>query len=228
MTCVVNKGDIQGMRMRKKPWADALIAQRSDCVITDPALLKGQWHQLAAGLLHVEIGSGKGGYWLAMGHLYPAESWVAIEKVRDAAAIGLKKGGNDITPNMKLIIGDGANISEWFEEGEVDCLHLNFSDPWPKKGHTKRRLTYHSFLENYARILNPKGRLIMKTDNLALFDFSIDSMLEAGWTLLDENRNWRSQPQPQDAITEYEQNFMNLNQPIYRAVWCYQRKETAQ
>lgn len=204
------------MRMRKKPWARDLISQRTDCVISDPVAMKGHWHDIAKGPLHLEIGAGKGGYWIGMGRLYPDQGWIAVEKVPDAAAMGLKKAGDDVLPSMKMIVGDGAAVSDWFAPGEVDYIHLNFSDPWPKKGHAKRRLTYPSFLLGYALILAADGRLIMKTDNEQLFDFSLETLAAAGWRKLDENRNWREYPHPEDVITEYEQNFMNLHQPIYR------------
>jgi len=212
------------MRMRKKPWAHDMIASRTDCVIADPSSMKGRWHAIAPGRLHLEIGSGKGGYWIAMGHAYSQEGWVAVEKVPDAAAIALKKAGPDVLTSMKMIIGDGRDVAEWFAPGEVDCIHLNFSDPWPKKGHAKRRLTFPSFLANYAAILSADGQLIMKTDNEGLFDFSLATFAAAGWVTVEQCRDWRGQPHPEDAITEYEQSFMDLHEPIYRAVFSKPRK----
>ena len=208
------------MRMRKKPWAKEMIASRTDCVVEQPESLRGRWNKYSQnGEVRVEIGSGKGDYWISMAHLYPECAWIAIEKSVDCAAIALKKSLDNTLDNMKLIINDAANIEQWFAENEIDVIHLNFSDPWPKKSHTKRRLTYGTFLEQYRRILKEDGKLIMKTDNASLFEFSLLSFEENGWKLAEVSVDWRRNEHPEDAITEYERNFMELAQPIYRAVW---------
>jgi len=207
------------MRMRKKPWAKDMILQRQDCVIANPEEMPGKWREYGKDSVVVEIGAGKGDYWINMAHMYPDELWVAVEKNIDAAGIALKKSLENTSENMKFIVNDAASISQWFAEGEVDRIHLNFSDPWPKKHHTKRRLTYGSFLNDYARILKEQGRLIMKTDNAQLFEYSLVSFASAGWKLCEVYVNYRSVKHDEDAITEYENNFINLGQPIYRAVW---------
>ena len=209
------------MRMRKKPWAKDMIASRTDCVIADPASYASKWAQFSeSGEVRVEIGSGKGDYWINMAHMYPEIAFIAVEKSEDCAAISLKKCLENTTDNMKLIVDDAANITEWFAENEIDVIHLNFSDPWPKKGHTKRRLTYRSFLDSYKRILKDDGLIIMKTDNMKLFEYSLVSFSQAGWYLKDVSIDYRRDEHPEDAITEYEHNFMELGQPIYRAIWC--------
>lgn len=216
------------MRMRKKHWAKDMIAQRTDCVIASPEEMKGRWKLLAGDReIRVEIGSGKGDYWIGMSHLYPDYLWVAIEKDESCVGITLKKCLENTTDNMKIINGDAAEIGNWFEENEIDVIHLNFSDPWPKKRQTKRRLTYGTFLESYRRILKENGRIIMKTDNAQLFEYSLISFDEADWQLLEVSVNWREKEHPEDVITEYEANFMALGQPIYRAVWRPVRKENA-
>ncbi|MBO4219225.1 MAG: tRNA (guanosine(46)-N7)-methyltransferase TrmB [Erysipelotrichaceae bacterium] len=207
------------MRMRKKPWAKDMILSRDDCVIAEPEKLKGSWKQLGYDHVIVEIGAGKGDYWINMGHMYPDELWIAVEKNIDAAGIALKKSIDRTAANMKFIVGDAANISQWFAQGEVERIHLNFSDPWPKKHHTKRRLTYGSFLDDYAGILMPGGRIVMKTDNARLFEFSLVSFAQGSWKLVEAYVNYRENTHDEDAITEYESNFIALNQPIYRAVW---------
>ncbi len=213
------------MRMRKKPWANDMIQSRTDCVISNPEEMKGTWRQFAQnGEVHVEIGSGKGDYWINMSHMYPESAWIAIEKNTDCAAISLKKSLDCTLPCMKLIVKDAAMIDEWFAENEADVLHLNFSDPWPKKSHTKRRLTYGSFLDSYKKILKPSGKLIMKTDNKKLFEYSLVSFSQNGWYLEDASVDYRRDEHPEDAITEYERNFMELGQPIYRAVWKYREE----
>ena len=128
---------------------------------------------------------------------------------------------------MKIINGDAAEIGNWFEDNEIDVIHLNFSDPWPKKRQTKRRLTYGTFLDSYRRILKDTGKVIMKTDNSQLFEYSLVSFDAADWQLLEVSVNWREKEHPEDTITEYEANFMALGQPIYRAVWRPVRKDAA-
>lgn len=216
------------MRMRKKHWAKDMIAQRTDCVIANPEEMKGRWKLLAGDKeIRVEIGSGKGDYWIGMSHLYPDCLWIAVEKDESCVGITLKKSLDCTSDNMKIINGDAAEIGNWFEDNEIDVIHLNFSDPWPKKRQTKRRLTYGTFLDSYRRILKDTGKVIMKTDNSQLFEYSLVSFDAADWQLLEVSVNWREKEHPEDTITEYEANFMALGQPIYRAVWRPVRKEAA-
>ena len=206
--------------MRKKHWAKDMIAQRTDCVIYTPEEMRGNWKSLAPGEeIRVEIGSGKGDYWIKMSHQYPEILWIAIEKDESCVGITLKKALDCTEKNMKIINGDAASLYEWFGDNEVDVIHLNFSDPWPKKRQTKRRLTYGTFLDNYRNILKPDGKVIMKTDNAKLFEYSLVSFGENGWKLSEVSVDYRRDEHPEDAITEYEASFMELGQPIYRAVW---------
>ena len=208
------------MRMRKKHWAPDMIAQRTDCVISDPGELRGNWKQLAGdSQIRVEIGSGKGDYWISMAHRYPDCLWIAVEKDESCVGIALKKCLDNTTENMKIINGDAAEIEQWFAEDEIDVIHLNFSDPWPKKRQTKRRLTYGTFLDSYRKILKEDGLVIMKTDNAKLFEYSLVSFGDNGWHLEEVSVDYRREPHDEDAITEYEASFMALGQPIYRAIW---------
>ncbi|MGI6509158.1 MAG: tRNA (guanosine(46)-N7)-methyltransferase TrmB [Erysipelotrichaceae bacterium] len=207
------------MRMRKKPWAKDLIQQRIDCVISNPETLKGKWKTFGYDTIVVEIGAGKGDYWIGMGEKNPGELWVAVEKNIDAAAMALKKSIDCTSENMKFIVGDAEKIDLWFEEREVDRIHLNFSDPWPKKAHTKRRLTYGTFIERYKKVLKNDGCIIMKTDNAELFEYSLITFSENKWSLKDVSVDFRRETHDEDVITEYENNFMQLGQPIYRAIF---------
>lgn len=211
--------------MRKKPWANDMIESRKDCVISNPQEYKGHWTDLYDGKLVVEIGSGKGDYWIAMAHNNPSELWVAVEKCTDAAAIALKKSIDNTSSNMKMIINDASKVAEWFAQKEIDRIHLNFSDPWPKKAHSKRRLTSDSFLQSYRSILKDDGCIIMKTDNKDLFEFSLATFTHNGFVIDEASVDFRRKEHLDDAITEYESNFMKLNQPIYRAVFSKNLKE---
>ncbi len=215
------------MRMRKKTWAPEMIKSRTDCVIENPSELQGKWNELYNGKVVVEIGAGKGDYWINMAHKYPDELWIAVEKDVSCAGIALKKSLENTAENMKFIVNDADEIETWFAENEVDRIHLNFSDPWPKKGHTKRRLTYASFLDSYKKILKEDGCIVMKTDNAKLFEFSLVSFAHNGFMLEEVSVDYRRDVHDEDAITEYEHNFMELGQPIYRAIFKpISKKET--
>lgn len=207
------------MRMRNKPWVEGFLASFStDVLINEPIAYKGSWRRLlACDKLHVEIGTGKGDYWLTMAEQYPSDGWIGIEKERNVAAMALKKSLNTNLNNIKYILNDADKISEWFAKSEIDVIHLNFSDPWPKKRNTKKRLTHDSFLDQYRLLLKDNGQIIMKTDNQKLFEYSLLNMQDT-WQLIEVWLDFRQSEQP-DAITEYEKRFMDEGKPIYRAVW---------
>lgn len=208
------------MRMRKKKWADPYIEAHSDYIYEAPVEMKGKWRDLlGGGKLHVEIGTGKGGWLNAMAAMYPDECWAGIEKDRNAAAVAARKAIEDeehSLANKRLITGRAEDMESWFAEGEIDVIHLNFSDPWPKKGTHKRRLSSASFLAMYRRLLADDGVIQMKTDNSSLFEDSVLYFLNNGFILQEISVDYRRNPHEEDAVTEYEQKFMDLGQPIYR------------
>lgn len=207
------------MRMRKVKWAvDYLDQARS--LIKEPTGQKGKWKELLkTDKLHVEIGCGKGNYSLNMSILYKDEGFIAVEKNESAAGIAAKKFDEIESTNLALIQDDAANISEWFGAEEVDVIHLNFSDPWPKKRYAKRRLSSNSFLTQYEKILSKNGQIQMKTDNSSLFEYSLIEFQNAGYKMIDVSVDFRRNTHDEDVMTEYEEKFVSLNQPIYRAVW---------
>ncbi len=208
------------MRMRRVQWAIDYL-QQAECRIKDPSGLKGKWKEfLQTDVLHVEIGCGMGNYSLQMSKMYPEQGFVAIEKNDTAAGKAAKKYDEDTEKGKLLFIhGDAAQIEEWFDENEVDVIHLNFSDPWPKKRNAKRRLSSHSFLEQYKHILSENGTIQMKTDNSKLFSYSLLEFQNAGFKMKEIDVDYRSITHDEDAFTEYEQKFVEKGQPIYRAVW---------
>ena len=154
------------MRIRNKEWHKTIFDDAKDKLVVDPKEYKGRWHSiLKCDTLHVEIGAGKGDYWIKMSQLYPKQGFVAIEKEKKVAAIALKKSLEFDLPHSKFVTEDAVNLDEWFENGEIDILHLNFSDPWPKKSHNKRRLTTSEFINTYYRLLSDTGELQIKSDN---------------------------------------------------------------
>ena len=209
------------MRMRNLPWAKDYLNEHN-IVIKDADLKAGSWKQfLNCDVLHVEIGTGKGDYWTKMSSMYPEFGWIGIEKNTSVAALAVKKYDSLENPNshMAFIQDDASDLSKWFGEKEIDVIHLNFSDPWPKKRAHKKRLSSDSFIKMYDQVLAADGEIQMKTDNEQLFEFSILAFQNAGWKLIDFTVNYRRDQHDEDAITEYETRFMNLGQPIFRAVW---------
>lgn len=207
------------MRVRNLPWAkDYLPTQPS--YVTKPNEYKGRWKEiLQVDTLHLEIGSGKGDYWLAMSEQYPNEGWIGLERNTSIAALALKKAEGSFQKNRLFICQDAKDLNEWFEKGELDVIHLNFSDPWPKKRNTKRRLTYRTFLEVYRNLLSDHGKVIMKTDNTQLFEFSLLEFQECRFHLEEVYLDFRKEDHPEDAISEYELKFMKQDHPIYRGIW---------
>ncbi len=208
------------MRMRKKKWADPWLAEHSDYIYENPAEMKGKWKELlGCEILHVEIGTGKGDYLNHMAAMYPEEGWVGLEKDRSAAAVAARKAveeENADLHNKRMIVNRAEIMTEWFAEGEIDVIHLNFSDPWPKKYTHKRRLSSESFLAMYDKLLGENGRIRMKTDNVGLFEDSVVTFSQAGWTFTEFSVDYRRDEHPEDAVTEYEARFMELGQPIYQ------------
>ena len=207
------------MRMRKKKWADPYLEAHQDYISDNPIDYKGKWKQiLGCEELHLEIGMGKGSYLIQMAAMYPECGWVGMEKDRSAAAVAARsklEGDQDIS-NNRMIAGDARNILDWFAEGEVDVIHLNFSDPWPKKKYQKRRLSSAEFLKIYRTVLSDHGKILMKTDNQDLFEYSVLYFQENWFILTDFTVNYRRKEHPEDAITEYESKFMAEGMPIYR------------
>lgn len=209
------------MRMRKLPWAEDYIKE-APIVEQHPSRIAGTWKQLLnCSILHVEIGTGKGDYWIQMAQKYPEKGWIGIEKNINVAALAVRKFQTmeTMNPHMCYICDDAESIEDWFHEGEVDVIHLNFSDPWPKKRAHKKRLSNHAFIEQYKKILSDEGEIQMKTDNVALFEYSVIEFQKEGWYLHEFYVDYRRVEHEEDVVSEYERRFMDLGQPIFRAVW---------
>ena len=210
------------MRMRRKKHGAERIAACAEILVTPPTgTIDPQSCFDMARPLHMEIGCGKGDFAVGMASKYPDCNWFAMERVSDVACLALEKAMNakDTRPdNLRFLIGDAKNLTEWFEAHSVDCLYLNFSDPWPKKGYAKRRLTHQGFLELYRSILKPGGMLKLKTDNEGLFDFSLEQFTLCGLNVEWQTRDLhRSEKAVDNIMTEYERNFSEKGQVIYSA-----------
>ncbi|MRN07546.1 tRNA (guanosine(46)-N7)-methyltransferase TrmB [Lactobacillus sp. 0.1XD8-4] len=207
------------MRVKHKKWADPLIAAHPEMMVDDAPALKGKWQSRfkKEQPLHLEVGMGKGQFIIGMAKAHPDINFIGLEIQRTVAAIALKKALEADLPNLQLICGDGEDLQEYFEPGEVAKMYLNFSDPWPKKRHAKRRLTYKTFLATYEKILQDHGVVELKTDNMGLFEFSLESMNNYG---MHFNGVWldlhQSAENEHNVETEYEQKFAAKGQPIYK------------
>ena len=211
------------MRMRKKKHGAERIAACEKILITEETLPTTDAQEFFSlqKPLHLEIGCGKGDFAVGMASKYPEFNWIAMERISDVACIALEKAMRaeaDRPDNLRFLIGDARQVAEWFGEGSVDCLYLNFSDPWPKKGYAKRRLTHAGFLELYKKVIKKGGMLKLKTDNEALFDFSLEQFALCGLKIEWQTRDLHSSEKATDNVmTEYERNFSSMGQVIYSA-----------
>lgn len=167
--------------------------------------------------IHIEIGMGKGQFITDLAKQNPDINYIGIEKYSSVLVKAFGKREQLETDNLFFIRMEAENITDFFASGEIDRIYLNFSDPWPKDRHAKRRLTSRQFMERYNRILSENGFVQFKTDNRPLFDFSIEEIKATGWCLDEINYNLHKDGIAKDNImTEYEQKFYNLGNPIYR------------
>lgn len=211
------------MRMRKKKHGAERIAACRELLIEQPSLPAPD-PQTCFPLprpLHVEIGCGKGDFAVGMAAAHPDCNWIAMERVSDVACLALEKAmaAKETRPdNLRFLIGDAKNLADWFPPHCADTLYLNFSDPWPKAGHARRRLTHPDFLAIYRRVLVPGGLLCFKTDNEGLFDYSLEQFALFGLKTEFLTRDLhRSEKAAENIMTEYERNFSEKGQSICSA-----------
>lgn len=203
------------MRTKFKAWAEPYIQEHPESGITFEELKKLDNFIL-------EIGCGKGDFILTMANKYPNKTFIGVEKNVTCSGIALKKLVESQVINAKLIWNDVQNVFENISDHTVETIFLNFSDPWPKKRHYKRRLTSSLFLDNYKRIMAKNGVLIFKTDNKDLFDYSVEMFKENGFTIQSLNDEYMGDDEF-DAVTEYEAFFRNENTPIHRVKVTYDK-----
>ena len=172
--------------------------------------------------LWMEIGCGKGAFVTGLEARHPEARMIAMERVADVAMLAMEKCKSLELANIRFLIGDAAKLWDTFEDHSIDRLYLNFSDPWPKAGHAKRRLTHRNFLTQYRRILKPEGAIFFKTDNRGLFDFSLEEFEACDFRL--ENLTYdlhNSEFAAENIMTEYEKNFSEKGFSINRVeAWC--------
>ena len=214
------------MRVRNRPGAAEMLAAHPNFVISDPILWKGKWNELFGNdhPIHIEIGMGKGQFITGMAKAHPEINYIGVEMEVSVVSIALDKLIEQPLPNLKLLHVDGSALTEYFADSEIDQIYLNFSDPWPKKRHEKRRLTYKTFLAVDEQILRPNGEIHFKTDNQGLFEYSLASFSQYGMIL---KQVWLDLHQSQfegNIMTEYEEKFSSKGQRIYRVEAQFQDK----
>ena len=211
------------MRLRNIPEAEPAI-QESIYVIKDAEKQKGNWKNLFDNNndLHIEIGMGKGKFIIEMALLHPDINYIGIEKYTSVLFRALQKMEKleNVPQNLKFICIDAEDIIKYFEKGEVDRIYLNFSDPWPKDRHAKRRLESRRFLNLYEQILKSDGVIEFKTDNEGLFDFALEELEPAGWDLLEMTRDLHHDERLMvgNVMTEYEKKFSTLGNKIFKYI----------
>ncbi len=211
------------MRLRNIPGAQETVAAHPLCY-NDETPEAGKWAEIFGNdhPVYLEIGMGKGRFLTTLAEMYPENNYVGIEMFDSVLVRALEKvDGMEKPPeNIRFLRMNAENLCSMFAPGEVSAIYLNFSDPWPKERHAKRRLTSVRYLERYERVLAPGGRVEFKTDNRDLFRFSLEQAEEAGWSLdactcdlhFDETMN------EGNVMTEYEERFAREGKPIYKMI----------
>ena len=170
--------------------------------------------------IHIEIGMGKGRFIHTMAKGHPKINYVGIEKYSSVLLRAIQKMEQEELANLKFLRMDAENITEVFAPGEVDKIYLNFSDPWPKDRHAKRRLPSKEFLARYDVIMKADGRLEFKTDNRELFEFAVEELKPAGWKaeMITRDLHGDERLLRGNVMTEYEEKFSAMGNPIYKYV----------
>ena len=211
------------MRLRNVKGSREAI-QESIYVVHEEETRAGSWHDIFGNdhPIHIEIGMGKGRFLMELAAKNPDINYVGIEKYSSVPIRALEKMSEMETPldNIRFVRMDAEAITKVFGAGEVDRIYLNFSDPWPKARHAKRRLTSREFLARYEQILADDGVVEFKTDNKGLFEFSLEEVEAAGWKLLAHTFDLHNQAEMMEGnvMTEYEEKFSSMGNPICKLI----------
>ncbi len=212
------------MRLRNIPRADEVIAAHP-AAIKNECEYHGHWNMIFGNAhpIRIEIGMGKGQFILNMARNYPAYNFIGIERYSSVLLRALEKYDTEKyreLTNIRFICMDAANLPQVFAPGEVDRIYLNFSDPWPKARHARRRLTSSAFLPRYQEVLAQDGHIEFKTDNRMLFTFSLEQIEENGWQLLAHTFDLHHDPvlNKGNIMTEYEAKFSSMGNPIHKLI----------
>lgn len=207
-------------RVRKQPGTREALLQYTPAVVLAPQQYRGRWHENFGNQhpIQMEIGMGKGRFISTMARQHPEVNFIGVEVIEEVLLDAVKRmnRADGIPDNLRLVWINASLMEELFAPGEIDRIYLNFSDPWPKTRHAKRRLTHKSFLEQYAAILKPEGQLHFKTDNQGLFEFSLNEFSACRWQLQHIQLDMYQKLPEDNVATEYETKFHEKGLPIYR------------
>jgi len=205
------------MRLRNVKDAPIKLAQNERDFVANPVVYKGKWNLLFGNdnPIYIEIGMGKGQFLTQLALKNPNINYIGIEKFSSVLLRASEKLETLDLKNVKIINVDALNLNEYFETAEISRIYLNFSDPWPKNAHAKRRLTSERFLPIYENILSPGGEIHFKTDNRLLFEFSLESLNNYGLILSNISLDLHDSNFEENIMTEYEEKFSKFG-PIYR------------
>ena len=209
------------MRLKNVPRA-AEVIEKSKYAVKDPERFRGKWTEFFGNSnpIHVELGMGKGRFVMDMARLHPEINFIGIERQKSVILRAVEKMEEDPLPNVALVLYEGDNIEEMLGEHEIDKIYLNFSDPWPKDRHAKRRLTSDRFFPRYDHILKKEGTIEQKTDNTGLFAYSLESAVACGWKILMKTEDLHRSPYAEENVmTEYEERFSANGNKICKAVY---------
>lgn len=211
------------MRLKNVAGSREAVAD-SRFVVHEPCSLKGQWARSFGNdhPVHIEIGTGKGRFMMDLAAANPQIDYIGIEKYSSVLLRAVQKMEQDELPNLRFIRMEAEDITEVFGAGEVERIYLNFSDPWPKDRHAKRRLPSRQFLARYDQILARDGQIEFKTDNVGLFDFALEEAAAAGWKIRAMTRDLHHDGQLfcGNIMTEYEERFSLAGNPICKYIIC--------
>lgn len=209
------------MRLKNVPGSQETI-EASEYVFTEPEAFKGKWHEVFGNEhpIYIEVGMGKGTFIITLAKENPDINYIGIEKYSSVLVRAVEKVEDEEIANLRFIRMDATDITEAFAKDEVSRIYLNFSDPWPKDRHAKRRLTSSGFLARYDEILKADGQIEFKTDNVDLFDFSMEEIPQAGWNITAFSRDLHhdSSMNEGNVMTEYEKKFSEKGNPIYKLI----------
>ena len=209
------------MRLRNVPGSREAIAE-SEFSVNNPEEYKGRWSELFGNSnpIRIEIGMGKGKFITELAQQNPDVNYIGIEKFSSVLIRAIEKVSDSEIKNLLFIRMDAENIEKIFAPEEIDRIYLNFSDPWPKDRHAKRRLTSTQFFGRYDKVLKKDGVVEFKTDNEMLFDFSLEQIPMAGWELAAVTRDLHNDKDmcQGNVMTEYEERFSKKGNPIHKLI----------
>lgn len=209
------------MRLKNVPGSREAIGE-SRFVIHEPEAQKGKWTEIFGNEkpIHIEIGMGKGRFLMGMAAQHPEINYIGIEKYSSVLLRAIQKMEEDELPNVRFLRMDAEDLCNVFDKEEISRIYLNFSDPWPKDRHAKRRLPSRQFLARYDEILKKDGKLEFKTDNRILFDFALEELEPAGWKadVVTFDLHGDEVLMEGNVMTEYEERFSSIGNPICKYI----------